>query len=92
MFWSTVRKMILIAAVSCWLMGCRGASPEEVGSNAAGFAADVLYNAAGAQNTANRDNAYPRPCQNCEGAGYHSGMAESANRIQCHACMGRGWN
>gem|GEM_PF-2380896 len=89
---SAFSKIILIFAVSYGLVGCRGANPEEVGSNAAGFAADVLYNSAGAQNQANRDNSYPRPCQNCEGSGYYSGTAESAARIQCHACMGRGWN
>lgn len=92
MSWKIARELMLIGVAICWLVGCRGASPEEVGSNAAGFAADVLYNSAGAQNQANRENAYPRPCQNCEGSGYHSRTPESSERIQCPACMGRGWN
>lgn len=85
-------QMLLVVAAALCLTGCRGATPEEVGEGVAGFAGDVLYNSAGAQNQANRDNAYPQPCLQCEGLGYHPATANSTERSECHACMGRGWN
>ncbi len=85
-------KMLLAVAATIFLAGCRSATPEEVGEGVAGLAGDVLYNSAGAQNQANRENAYPQPCLQCEGLGYQPAAVNSTERTECHACMGRGWN
>jgi|JI9StandDraft_2_1071091.scaffolds.fasta_scaffold07662_2 hypothetical protein len=81
-----------LAVAVMLLSGCKGTTPENLGKGAAGFAGEVLYNSAGSENQANRENSYPHPCQQCEGLGYHSVNGDSSQRADCHACMGRGWN
>lgn len=83
-------RTILLVAIML-VIGCRS-TPEDVGKGVAGFAGDVLYKSAGSENQANRENAYPHPCSQCEGLGYHAANIDSSQRTECHACMGRGWN
>lgn len=89
-----VRKNSLFLgwAIAFALVGCRNVTPEEAGQGIAGFAGDVLYNSAGSETQANRENAYPQPCHQCEGLGYHTSPANNAERTECHACRGQGWN
>lgn len=84
--------LFLCCTIALVLAGCRNATPEQVGQGVAGFAGDVLYNSAGSETQANRENAYPQPCHQCEGLGYHASPVNADERTECYACRGKGWN